>query len=101
MDVQSDGQESVSVTFEWTLRGLKNLFDSTKGDTKSKVTKSPKFGDGRWQVRSSLSCWPCPQTILGLQILFYANAGVSKDGTPEGGYISLYLSCEVSRWKDK
>ena len=56
MDVQSDGQESVSVTFEWTLRGLKNLFDSTKGDTKSKVTKSPKFGDGRWQVRSSLSC---------------------------------------------
>jgi len=56
MDVQSDGQESVSVTFEWTLRGLKNLFDSTKGDTKSKVTKSAKFGDGRWQVRSSLSC---------------------------------------------
>jgi len=60
-------QESNSITFEWTLRGLKNLFESrcvcgchvprmtspvlSKGETKSKVTKSTKFGGGRWQVR--------------------------------------------------
>lgn len=33
------------------------------------------------------------------QILFYANAGVTKEGSLEGGhggYVSLYLSCEVS-----
>ena len=30
------------------------------------------------------------------QILFYANAGVTKEGSMEGGgYVSLYLSCEV------
>ncbi|KAF6757529.1 hypothetical protein DFP72DRAFT_891381 [Ephemerocybe angulata] len=74
MDVESEYQESTSVTLEWTLRGLKNLFDSTKGDAKSKVTRSPRFGDGRWQI------------------LFYANAGVQKEGGD--GYVSLYLSCE-------
>ncbi|KAJ2935132.1 hypothetical protein H1R20_g1985, partial [Candolleomyces eurysporus] len=74
MEVESEYQESTCVTFEWTLRGLKSLFDSTKGDTKSKVTRSPRFGDGRWQI------------------LFYANAGVQKEGND--GYVSLYLSCE-------
>jgi hypothetical protein len=42
--------ESSSITFEWTLKGLKSLFDSTKGDKKSKVTKSIRFGGNRWQV---------------------------------------------------
>ncbi|KAF8311665.1 uncharacterized protein EI90DRAFT_938964 [Cantharellus anzutake] len=63
--------ESTTVTLEWTLRGLKQLFDSSKGEMKSKVTKSVKFGGGRWQV------------------LFYANSG--HEG---GNYVSLYLSCE-------
>ncbi|KAL0960934.1 hypothetical protein HGRIS_005939 [Hohenbuehelia grisea] len=81
MDVDSEYQESTTVTFEWTLRGLKALFDSSKGDVKSKVTKSPKFGGGRWQI------------------LFYANAGPSKEGKEgttdtSGGFVSLYLSCE-------
>ncbi|KAJ3513573.1 hypothetical protein NLJ89_g2872 [Agrocybe chaxingu] len=75
MDVESEYIESSSITFEWTLKGLKNLFDSTKGEKKSKVTKSIRFGNNRWQI------------------LFYANAGQTKDGT-EGGYVSLYLSCE-------
>lgn len=64
-------QESTTVTLDWTLRGLKQLFDSrwvceavpsvievldftasliSKGEAKSKVTKSIKFGGGRWQV---------------------------------------------------
>ncbi|KAF9468617.1 hypothetical protein BDZ94DRAFT_1153659 [Collybia nuda] len=76
MDLDSEYQESVSITFEWTLKGLKNLFESTKGDSKSKVTKSARFGGGRWQI------------------LFYPNAGLSKEGTTEGGFVSLYLSCE-------
>ncbi|KAF8608499.1 hypothetical protein BDV93DRAFT_200841 [Ceratobasidium sp. AG-I] len=64
-------QESSTVTLEWTVRNLKQLFDSSKGDQKSKVVKSAVFGGGRWQV------------------LFYPNSG--HEG---GGYISLYLSCE-------
>jgi hypothetical protein len=80
MDAQSESEytESSTVTFEWTLRGLRNLFDSTRGDKKSKVSKSARFGNNRWQI------------------LFYANAGQVKEGT-EGGFVSLYLSCEV-RW---
>jgi len=52
MNTDSDCSEALTVTFEWTLRGLKNLFDSTKGDKKSKVTKSMRFGNGKWQVCS-------------------------------------------------
>ncbi|KAF8630909.1 hypothetical protein AX17_005267 [Amanita inopinata Kibby_2008] len=73
---QQEYQESTSITFEWTLRGLKTLFDSTKGDHKSKVTKSPLFGGGRWQI------------------LFYANSGLPKDGGTDGNCVSLYLACE-------
>ncbi|KAF8964175.1 hypothetical protein BDZ97DRAFT_1904491 [Flammula alnicola] len=82
METDSEYSESSSITFEWTLKGLKNLFDATKGDKKSKVTKSIRFGNNRWQI------------------LFYANAGQTKEGT-EGGFVSLYLSCEKSvqfRW---
>ncbi|EGN98449.1 hypothetical protein SERLA73DRAFT_109945 [Serpula lacrymans var. lacrymans S7.3] len=68
-----DHQESTTITFEWVLRGLKGLFDSSKGESKSKVTRSIRFGGGRWQI------------------LFYANSG-----TDGGAFISLYLSCEVS-----
>jgi hypothetical protein len=77
-------QESNSITFEWTLRGLKALFESSKGDAKSKVTKSTKFGGGRWQV------------------LFYANSGPPYPSTDvsnasAGGYVSLFLSCEPTQ----
>ncbi|KAG1774866.1 hypothetical protein EV702DRAFT_974138 [Suillus placidus] len=68
---KTDIQESTAVTFEWTLRGLKNIFESSKGESKSKVTKSVRFGHGRWQI------------------LFYANSG-----TEGGGFVSVYLSCE-------
>lgn len=74
MDSAAEFQESKSITFEWTLRGLKSLFESrcatlngrgisvcrrfftynasscSKGEAKSKVTKSVKFGGGKWQV---------------------------------------------------
>jgi hypothetical protein len=87
--------ETTTVTLEWTLPGLKSIFESrfepalvvrisvlmhksSKGDTKSKVTKSARFGaDGRWQI------------------LFYANSG-SNNGPENASHVSLYLSCEVS-----
>ena len=50
MEITSEYSEISTVTFEWTLRGLKNLFDTTKGDKKSKVTKSIRFGNDKWQV---------------------------------------------------
>jgi hypothetical protein len=95
MDVESECQESIAITFEWTLKWLQKLFDSTKGESKSKVTKSARFGGGRWQV-----CFNVPGidsiSTLTFQILFYANAGTAKEGSTEGGgYVSLYLSCEV------
>lgn len=62
-------QESTSITFEWTVKGLKNLFDSSRGDNKSRVTRSVRFGGGKWQI------------------LFYANSG-------DGNFVSLYLNCE-------
>lgn len=66
-------QESTTVTLEWTVRNLKLLFDSSKGEQKSKVHKSVRFGGGRWQI------------------LLYPNSG------HEGGYVSLYLSCEPTQ----
>ncbi|KAI0366633.1 hypothetical protein BV20DRAFT_971558 [Pilatotrama ljubarskyi] len=69
-----DAKESTTIRFEWTLRGLKTLFESSKGEAKSKVTKSPRFGDGRWQI------------------LFYANSGIV--GTDGQTFVSLYLACE-------
>ncbi|KAM6494171.1 hypothetical protein JOM56_010532 [Amanita muscaria] len=75
-ETEQEYQETTCITFEWTLRGLKALFDSTKGEHKSKVTKSPLFGGGRWQI------------------LFYANSGLPKDGGAEGNFVSLYLACE-------
>ncbi|KAG5726868.1 hypothetical protein E4T56_gene1122 [Termitomyces sp. T112] len=82
-DPESEYTQSVTISFEWTLRGLKNLFESSKGDAKSKTTRSVRFGGGRWQI------------------LFYANAGTTKEGSASssdgGGYISLYLSCEPTQ----
>ncbi|KAI0769841.1 hypothetical protein C8Q74DRAFT_1201937 [Fomes fomentarius] len=69
-----DAKESTTIRFEWTLRGLKNLFENSKGEAKSKVTKSPRFGDDRWQI------------------LFYANSG--NVGTDGQTFVSLYLACE-------
>ncbi|KAM5538632.1 hypothetical protein V8D89_007661 [Ganoderma adspersum] len=70
----ADAKESTTIRFEWTLRNLRNLFENSKGEVKSKVTKSPRFGDGRWQI------------------LFYANSG--NVGTEGQTFVSLYLACE-------
>lgn len=63
--------ESTTTFLEWKVTGLKKLFESSKGDAKSKVTRSVKFGGGKWQI------------------LFYPNSG-----TDGGAHLSLYLSCE-------
>ncbi|KAJ3008096.1 hypothetical protein NUW54_g3291 [Trametes sanguinea] len=69
-----DAKESTTISFEWTLRGLKSIFENSKGEAKSKVTKSPRFGDGRWQI------------------MFYANSGIV--GTEGQTFVSVYLACE-------
>ncbi|PLW30182.1 hypothetical protein PCANC_22149 [Puccinia coronata f. sp. avenae] len=61
--------EIKSVSLEWKLSNLKHIFDSSKGDTKSKCVKSAFFGMGKWQV------------------FFYPNSGHDQ-------YCSLYLSCQ-------
>ncbi|KAG9051464.1 hypothetical protein FS837_006640 [Tulasnella sp. UAMH 9824] len=77
-------QEFTTVTLEWTVRNLKQLFDArtrifenlaynSEGEQKSKVHKSVPFGGGRWRI------------------LLYPNSG------HEGGFISLYLSCEPTQ----
>lgn len=61
--------EVKSVSLEWKLSNLKHIFDTSKGETKSKCVKSVFFGDGKWQV------------------FFYPNSGHDQ-------YCSLYLSCQ-------
>ncbi|KAI0036478.1 hypothetical protein K488DRAFT_41045 [Vararia minispora EC-137] len=87
-------QEASSIVFEWRLRDLHSLFEASKGETKSKVTKSVLFGNGRWQV---LLTWRLtPVRVRSSQVLFYANAGTGSALDSTSGHISLFLSCEVS-----
>jgi hypothetical protein len=46
--------EATTTTLEWKVTGLKKLFDSSKGEAKSKVTRSVKFGGGKWQVSGAV-----------------------------------------------
>ncbi|KAF8608592.1 hypothetical protein BDV93DRAFT_602523 [Ceratobasidium sp. AG-I] len=72
--VSSSCVEYQTAVLEWTIGGLKELFESTKGTEKSEVIKSDVFGEGRWQI------------------LFYPNSG------HEGGAdISLYLGAEATQ----
>ncbi|KAG8742711.1 hypothetical protein FRC10_000985 [Ceratobasidium sp. 414] len=73
--------EHQTTTFEWTIRGLKEIFESTKGSNKSQAILSDLFGGGTYRQ------W---------QLYFYANSGDS------GTHISLYLSAEPTQEeKDK
>ncbi|EPS98449.1 hypothetical protein FOMPIDRAFT_1031468 [Fomitopsis schrenkii] len=73
MEAVTEYQESTTTRLEWTVGNLKTLFEESKGEAKSKVTKSVKFGGGKWQI------------------LFYPNSGIIAEGQ---SYISLYLFCE-------
>lgn len=39
-------REGSTTTLQWRIKGLKTLFDSSKGEIKSEVVKSDKFGGG-------------------------------------------------------
>ncbi|EIN12541.1 hypothetical protein PUNSTDRAFT_118336 [Punctularia strigosozonata HHB-11173 SS5] len=71
-------QETTSLTFEWTLKGLKQIFETSKGEAKAKVIKSAKFDKGRWQV-----------VLLGTSVLPSALKTFESQG-----WVSIYLSCE-------
>ncbi|KAG9095204.1 hypothetical protein FRC07_011129 [Ceratobasidium sp. 392] len=55
-------QESSTVTLEWTVRSLKQLFEGSRGEQKSKVVKSAVFGGGGHEgggfISLYLSCEP-------------------------------------------
>ncbi|WVR04439.1 hypothetical protein IAU60_001442 [Kwoniella sp. DSM 27419] len=68
-------QETTSVCLEWRLTGLKAMYESTRGDQKSKCIKSAVFGDAD-------NLW---------EVLWYPNAGTSTQTS--GDHVSLYLSC--------
>jgi hypothetical protein len=63
----SEPSETRSLVFEWPLFGLRQMFDGSKSDTKSKVVKSVPFGGGRWTV------------------LFYAQSGHEQVSACAGG----------------
>ncbi|GAA5895027.1 BTB/POZ and MATH domain-containing protein [Sporobolomyces salmoneus] len=65
----SDVLETRSVQLEWKVNNLKQLFDSTKGEHKSKCVKSPLFDNSRWQI------------------FLYPNSGHEQ-------HLSVYLSAE-------
>nr|XP_018265738.1 uncharacterized protein I303_02110 [Kwoniella dejecticola CBS 10117]OBR87896.1 hypothetical protein I303_02110 [Kwoniella dejecticola CBS 10117] len=67
--------ETTSICLEWRLSGLKAMYESTRGDQKSKCIKSAVFGDAD-------NLW---------EVLWYPNAGTSTQTT--GDHVSLYLSC--------
>ncbi|GAA5820780.1 hypothetical protein JCM11251_003157 [Rhodosporidiobolus azoricus] len=64
-----DYAETRSVQLEWKVNNLRQLFDSTKGEAKSKCVKSSLFDEGRWQI------------------FLYPNSGQEQ-------YVSIYLSAE-------
>lgn len=66
---KNNPMETHSITFEWPLHDLKQHFDSSNSDAKSKVIKSVPFGQGKWTV------------------LFYAQSGMQQ-------FCSLYLNAE-------
>ncbi|WWC87241.1 uncharacterized protein L201_002129 [Kwoniella dendrophila CBS 6074] len=68
-------QETTSVCLEWRLSGLKAMYESTRGEQKSKCVKSAVFGDAD-------NLW---------EVLWYPNAGTSTQTA--GDHVSLYLSC--------
>ncbi|KAK4702760.1 hypothetical protein P7C70_g3460, partial [Phenoliferia sp. Uapishka_3] len=68
-ELASDFVETRSVTLDWKVTNLKQLFEGSKGDSKSKCVKSALFDSHRWQI------------------FFYPNSGHEQ-------YCSLYLSCE-------
>ncbi|GAA6007942.1 hypothetical protein JCM11491_006550 [Sporobolomyces phaffii] len=70
----SDVLETRSVQLEWKVNNLRQLFESTKGEAKSKCVKSPLFDNSRWQI------------------FLYPNSGHEQ-------YLSLYLSAEPTAFE--
>lgn len=79
----------VQVQLEWKVTNLRQLFDQTKGDSKSKCIKSALFDQSRWQiflypVRPSRCTSPTPHT----------ETCTMRQNSGNDQYLSVYLSCE-------
>ncbi|KAG8997629.1 hypothetical protein FRB90_012447, partial [Tulasnella sp. 427] len=65
------------ITFEWSLMGLKEIFESAKDDERSPLITSEPFGGGKWQLH------------------FYASAGRDQASS---SYLAAVPTLE-ERWK--
>ncbi|SCV67208.1 BQ2448_5854 [Microbotryum intermedium] len=81
----SEFVETRSVTLDWKVTNLKVLFESSKGDTKSKCVKVESAGD--CSRRFPLLAQSALFDNHRWQIFLYPNSGIEQ-------YVSLYLSCE-------
>ena len=48
--VQEEFQEIKAITLEWRLSNLKSIFETSRGEAKSRCIKSSVFGDGKWEI---------------------------------------------------
>jgi hypothetical protein len=76
------------IALEWQISNLRQLFESSKGESKSKCIKSQAFGDGCWQV------YFYPNVRLRRVPLLFLLAHIVSDKSGHEQYCSLYLSCE-------
>jgi hypothetical protein len=75
------------ITLEWQITNLRQIFDGSRGDTKSKCLRSQVFGDGCWQVYFYPNVSALFLSLSSCTRLYRAQSGHEQ-------YCSLYLSCE-------
>ncbi|KAF8896518.1 hypothetical protein BD779DRAFT_591053 [Infundibulicybe gibba] len=86
MDIKSTFSEHNSTTLEWTVKGLKHVFESTMGEAKSRSMFSEHFGHDRWRAQ------------------FMANSGEASDQgstSSDGGWIGLFINCTRTPAEEK
>lgn len=65
--------ETTSTTLEWKLSGLKKIFESSKGESKSKAIKSVRFGGGKWVVGVAFVLWKANASSTTVSISRYCS----------------------------
>lgn len=82
------GFETGKVHLEWRVAGLKNLFENSKGESKSKCVKSALFDSHRWQI----FFYPNSGNQVPPHSLLAPLTTLHPPGHEQ--YSSIYLSCE-------
>ena len=64
-------QEIKAITLEWKLSNLQSIFESSRGEAKSRCIKSSVFGDGKWEIyfyANSVCATTCTTSMAGLSV---------------------------------